>query len=291
MRAVFEVFKNELKKSYAENERLQRNIQDLYFSLKNNLRGYPAYHIAHNTLNACYATSKSFDALAKTLLRPISTKIMHITTPFFEDISLPPAFYKKGLFWNTNNLIHKIEIPQYYGGIKIFGPLRVQEIQKLKPQMNSGKRSSGSIKSIWDSITAKMDQERYISKIENQVIPYVLYNIYEKDPLKGIACEDVLPVLENFKYLLRNSVKNDDAFLLKARCIDIRNLESKVLKSMGKLVVHSKMYARFKITYYDRKGHMVSKFANYDFLLKFSHFFDSQEAPELLEIHFEPMKY
>lgn len=287
MRTVVEVFKNEIKKSYARSSRLQSNLHGIAAQLQRSVGGNTSYHVGKNFVNALYAVSKSSDVLVKQVLQRHVASVLRATDILSKDVTLPRVFYRNGIFVAINDHIQKIPIPQYYGGVRQHlgrgGILPMHLSMQVPPKSSLLTRADA----LWRHLTGRGWVDRCIYHIENEVVPHILANMNSLHKVRDIVTEDQLDIFEGFKNILTTGVGS--SLFAKVTCVDICNIESAVAQSLEGHEVTCKMDTRFETSYYTQEGRRQSRFANYVFIIKFNCL--PRNVLELVNIHFEPLRY
>lgn len=287
MRAVLDVFKSELAKSYGENRRLQENLHSLLARYRQETGASPAYRAARCVLSALYRTAKVCDVFAWQLAKRYEGSARRVDDVFSWEVGVPQ---RSALLQKAHELVQRVAIPQHYGGVRGVASL---ERRRFVPRKTSGRYKNPvarKLAALADGVSNRMLQEKYICFIENEVIPYIFSNINELHRIKEVSAEEQAEIFEGFKEALRSALPRASS-IFRVHCVDIRNLESRVERSTEGLCVASKMNTRFAVMCRGEKGVRRALFANYEFVLKFNHFLDEERAPLLVEVHFEPLKY
>lgn len=291
MRAVLDVFKSELVKSYSENRRLQENLRRLLAQYRQETGASPAYRAARYVLSALYRTAKVCDVFAWQLAKRYEDDARRMADVFSWEVRVPQSLHRSVLLQKAHEMVQRIAIPQHYGGVRSVASL---ERRRFVPRRTSGEYKNPVARKLAvlaDEVVNRMLQEKYIRFIENEVIPYIFSNINELHRIKEVSAEEHAEIFEGFKEILRKYALPRASALFRVHCVDIRGLESRVEKNTEGLCVASKMSTRFAVMCHGEKGVRRTLFANYEFVLKFNHFFDEERAPLLVEVHFEPLTY
>lgn len=291
MRAVLDVFKSELVKSYGESRRLQDNLRRLLALYRQETDASPAYRAARCVLNALYRTAKVCDVFAWQLAKKCGDDASRITDVFSWEARVPQSMHRGAIIQKVQKMVQKIAIPQYYGGIRSIVSLERRRFIPRKTSAEYRNTLARKLAALADEIANRMTQEKYIRFIENEVIPYIFSNINELHRIKEVSAEEQAEIFEGFKDMLKRNALPGASSLFRVHCVDIRGLESSVERNTEGLCITSKMNTRFALMYHGETGVRRTMFVNYEFVLKFNHFFDEERVPLLLEIHFEPLKY
>lgn len=290
MRAVLDVFKNELAKSYGENKRLQNNLHSLLVLCQQETHQSPVYHAARCFLSALYRTAKVCDVFAWQLAKKCEDDARRISDVFWWEIEVPQSLYRGAFLQKVQDAIQQIPIPQYYGGVRSVVSLNKRRFIPRNTSTEYSNTLARKLATLVDEVYNRMLQEKYIRFVENEVIPHIFSNINELHCIKEVFAEEQAEVFEGFKDMLRRNELPRAYVLFRVHCMDIRGLESRVEKNTEGLGVASKMNTRFALMCHG-EGMRRTVFVNYEFVLKFNHFFDEERAPLLVEAHFEPLKY
>ena len=262
---IINIFKNELIRSYNENKRLQKNINiikenRLFNKVKDTIK-----QIKDKSLDLI--TDKSLDLIKDKSLDLITNNLCKNNLLKNKLETIEYLIYKINNFITSEISIPIINfnfnVPQYYGGIN-----NILELKKL------GK---------------KIKKEEFICYIENNFIPFVFTNI-EKDEIKKILGEEIFLKIQNFIDEIKKE-ENNSEYLKRIKCIDIRNIESRIVEDNLSKELITKFQCKFFVSFF-KIGYknLISKIKNFNIAIK-SNCMIGNEYPEISDFQYSPLNY